>query len=282
MFCARRILVSGVLLVCGTGLAAEQTCFGPGDVNADGAVLLDDVAAFAQCLAGPGQPAPPGCDADTFARADLEGDADVDLADLARLAPYFDDTYFFYGPRRDDLEAEQLAMNLTGALRAPDLEYQRILRDLALIRVAYPELLTVVDDIDYAPNQLIVKLVAGEPLDDYVARNTFYQLTEEKHLFGDWWVLSFCDNLNAVTLGGIYAALPAVQFADPNYLVGTDDVITIEVPGTTYRYTIDDGFMDCFDGCDCHRVWVLDVSLIGGVSLVSYEEWGMPWCDFGR
>lgn len=279
---ARRILMCGALLVCGTAWAGEQTCFGPGDVTADGAVLVDDVTALAGCLAGPGQPAPPGCDSEVFARADLEGDQDVDLADVARLAPYFKDLYFFYGPRRDNLEAEQLAMNLTGALRAPDVEYERILRDLELIRTAYPNLVSVSDDIDYAPNQLIVGLAAGQPLEEYAAQNAFYQVTEEDHLFGDWWVLSFCDNLNAVTLSGVYTALAAVEYADPNHLIGTDDVITISVLGTTYRYTIDDGFWDCFDGCDCHRVWVLDVSQLGGVNLVSYEEWGLPWCDFGR
>jgi len=54
----------------------------PGDFNCDGAVDLADHAAFAGALAGPGVTTPPdGCPADTFVKADLDGDGDVDLAD---------------------------------------------------------------------------------------------------------------------------------------------------------------------------------------------------------
>lgn len=271
------------LLLCATAStrADAQTCYGPGDITADAAVTLADVSAFATLMAGPGVQ-PPGADP-AFDRADLQGDSDVDLADFALLVPYFKETYFDYGPHRDDEEAEMLTMALTGQLRAPETEYQRIVRDLELIRTTYVDLVTVIDDPDYVPNQLVIKLVAGEPLDDYHDLNATYMVTAEDHLFGDWWTLTFCDNLNATVLAAYYTALPAVQYADPNYLIGTDDQIDISIlAGQTYRYNIDDGFLDCFDGCDCHRVWVLDVDSLGVVTLVSYDEWGMSWCDFSK
>jgi len=49
-----------------------------GDFDVDGFVDLDDFGAFAHCLSGPGLRAPLGC-----ARASLDGDVDVDLADFA-------------------------------------------------------------------------------------------------------------------------------------------------------------------------------------------------------
>ncbi len=61
-----------------------------GDVDADGIVTLADVALLSECLVGPGdsQP-PPGCNPATFAAADSDGDADVDLQDAAALAINF-------------------------------------------------------------------------------------------------------------------------------------------------------------------------------------------------
>jgi aminopeptidase N len=55
-----------------------------GDLNSDGSVNSADLALFAPCLAGPDVFTPPaGCDATTFAAADLEHDGDVDVADFA-------------------------------------------------------------------------------------------------------------------------------------------------------------------------------------------------------
>lgn len=267
-----------ILLVAGGAHAEPQTCYGPGDVNADASVNAADLAAFATCMAGPDNPAPGGCDPATFDRSDLETDGDVDLRDFAALALLVDETYFDYGPRRDNLEAEMLATDLTGELRAPDVEYDRILGDLALIRAAYPELTDVIDDPDYAPNQLLVGIDA-RAAGSIDALNEFYQVTDQQ-IHDTWRVLTFCDNLNPETLGVIYDALSQVDWAGPNYLYGIDDYITIEIIGTTWRYHIDDGFWDCFDGCDCHRDWVIDVDGIGNVKLISYEEWGWPYCEF--
>jgi len=59
-----------------------------GDLNCDTLVDADDLALFALALGGPSLWSPPfGCDADTFLRADLDDDLDVDLADFALLQP---------------------------------------------------------------------------------------------------------------------------------------------------------------------------------------------------
>ena len=260
---------------------ADPPCFGPGDLDGNGIVGAGDLDVFAECMAGPDVTKPPsGCDPEAFAHADLHADGDVDLHDFAVLTQLVGQTYFNYGPHRDNLEAEMLAMGVSGRLRAPDAQYERILGDLALIRAQYPELVTVIDDEDYVPNQLIVGINDGQPLDDYHALNEYYRVEDEEiHSF--YRLLTFCDNLNAPLLAPIYAALPSVNWGDPNWWIGIDDYITIDVLGSTYRYNIDDGFWDCFDGCDCHRVWVIDVDEFGTVTLVTYYEWGQLWCDFG-
>lgn len=278
-----RVFTPSICVLCFIVLPgyADPPCYGPGDLDADGFVDGGDLGVFAECMAGPDvtEP-PPGCDPEVFARADLEGEGDVDLLDYAVLSRLIGREYFNYGPHRENLEAEMLAMDITGQLRAPDAQYNRILRDLALIRVEFHQLETVIDDMDYLPNQLLVGLVDGQPLDDYDALNEYYQL-ESEEIHYSFRLLTFCDNLNAPVLAALYAALPAVSWADPNHLIGIDDYITIDVIGTTYRYNIDDGFWDCFDGCDCHRFWVIDVGELGDVTLISYEEYGMPWCEFG-
>ncbi len=277
-----RALAVSVLVCWVAAAAAQQTCFGPGDINADSQVNAGDWLAFETCLAGPGVTIPPpGCDPEQFGRADLTGDGDVDLADTAALATRMGQTYFDYGPHRDNLEAEMLAMDLRQALRAKETDYQRIQRDLALIRAQYAQLKDVIDDTDWVPKQLMLKLVAGQPTAGYQALNRFYQVVREE-VYSWGIVLTFCDNLNAEVLALEYAALPEVQWADPNHLIGIDDYIIVTDLGERWEYWIDDGFMDCFDGCDCHREWILQVDTVGTVYLISYREWGMPWCPFER
>lgn len=55
-----------------------------GDLDADGQVTAADYVAFLACVNGPGVlTPPPGCSPYAFATADLDGDGDVDLSDVA-------------------------------------------------------------------------------------------------------------------------------------------------------------------------------------------------------
>ena len=263
-----------VLAGLASNSAAQQGCAGDGDTNGDGIVDPLDVGfvlARFGCQVGSGDAS---CD-----MADANDSGVVDPLDSGFVAARFGSTYLSYGPQRDNVEAEMLAMELTGEIRAPDFEYDRILGDLALIRAEFPELITVIDDTDYVPDQLLVGVDDTGSIDDYEALNEFLLVVDEQ--VESWGrILTFCDNLNAVAAAAEYNEVSEVEWAEPNYFIGIDDFITISPDGDTYRYSIDDGFWDCFDGCDCHRYWEIDVAGDGTVTLIDYSEAGAPWCEF--
>ncbi|NNF43480.1 MAG: hypothetical protein HKN62_10630 [Phycisphaerales bacterium] len=246
----------------------------PADLDDDDVVgftdLLTVLSAWGPC---------PGC------VADLDGSGDVGFTDLLTVLSAWGPCLFEYGPVRDNPEAEQIGLEILGpggALVLDDTRYERIDRDLGLIRKAEPGLAGEIHTPAWAPNRIIVRRVAGADLEAYDALNAFFQITDEDHLFSDWYVLSFPGNLNIPALALVYTDLDAIDLAEPDGLIGGSNTYAPSGrPGETWRWNIDDGFHDCFDGCDCHRLYVIDVTADGSVSTVSYDEVGAAWCDFG-
>ena len=257
------------------------------DCNGNGVADACDIAIC------PGNPAcadcnangvPDECDIGSGSSPDLDGDGIPDEC-KAWFHCVTSPGYFDYAPHRIDPEAEQLAMHLSGQLRAPDSEYDRIRRDLQIIRSVYPKLQTVVDDPDYVPNHLIVRLDPSLPWTGYVALNDYYQVIEDQVIFHSLAIhlIKFCDNLNAFAVSREYAVLPEVLYAEPDYVYGTDDQITITPDGDVLRYQIKNGFWDCMAGCICATTWEFNVDAQGGLSLISYVERGaQSGCIYGE
>ena len=100
-------------------------------------------------------------------------------------------------------------------------------------------------------------------------------------MFGEWYVLTFAGRLNVVALGTEYTALPEIEYADPNGLIGGENFWRPTIlGGGMWKWDIDDGWHDCFDGCDCHRHYIFTTDEFGSVALTFYEEWGWSWCEF--
>ncbi len=255
---------------------ASECC--TGDLGeADGVVEAFDLAIL---LGSWGPCAPKG-----ECPADLNGDGVVAAFDLAILLGNWGSCNFDYGAPLDNAEAQQIGLEMlgpSGPLLVPAEDYLRIDRDLGLIRDAEPGLVGQLHSPAWVPNQLLVSLVDGAPQQEYLCLNVFYQVTDVEHLFGSWYVLTFTGNLNVVALAQIYEGAPAVQFAEPNFMIGGQNFwVPTPLSGGVWRWDIDDGWHDCFDGCDCHRLYVFRTDAEGNVALISFEEVGAPWCDFG-
>ena len=111
--------------------------------------------------------------------------------------------------------------------------------------------------------------------------NEQYQVVNLDNLFGDWWVLTFAGKINVEALAVIYAQAPSVNYAEPNALIGGQNFwVPSDLGGGWWLWEIDDGFTDCFDGCDCHRLYTFRTSAAGNVILSNYQEIGQPWCEF--
>ncbi len=244
------------------------------DLDDDGAVgvkdLLNLLGAWGPC---------PDCP------ADFDGNDSVGVKDLLVLLGGWGPTVFDFSPTLDNAEAEQIALEMLGSsgpLRPEVADYERIITDQALIRVADKRLLDQTHSPAWVANQMIVQREEGEPQQDYLCLNEFYQVTNENHLFANWYVLTFADDLNIPALTSIYMEAASVLFAEPNGIIGGQNFWeATPMKGGTWRWDIDDGWLDCFDGCDCHRVYVIETDAKGNVQIISIDEFGQPWCDFG-
>jgi len=167
-----------------------------------------------------------------------------------------------------------------GALLVPPEVYDRIEFDLALIRNFEPGLLGQTHTMAWAPNQLLAQVEPGAPEGEYVCLNEQYQVIAEDNIFGDWWLLTFAGNINVPALAQVYMQAPEVQFAEPNGLIGGQNFWTPTDHGAYWIWDIDDGWHDCFDGCDCHRLYTFRTTAGGGIGLIGYSEVGPAYCEF--
>jgi hypothetical protein len=95
------------------------------------------------------------------------------------------------------------------------------------------------------------------------------------------YLLTFVGNINVEALTQIYNAAPEVNFAEPNGLFGGQNFWTpTPLGGGVWQWEINDGWCDCFDGCDCHRFWIFETDAEGNIEFISVDEIGLPWCDF--
>ena len=272
------IAVAAALLFTATPAQAVEC---PGDVNGDCNVNVLDLIELLICF---GQPATPPCDP-----ADIIADGTVNVLDLIELLLNFGQPCLFeYGSPLSDPEAEQIGLEMLGAggpLLVPSAVYDRINQDLDRIRIVEGGLASESHSPAWLPNQMIVKVLTGFPQDEYQCLNAYYQVIAEQFLFssggGDWYVITFAGNLNVPALAIEYAALAEIEFAEPNGLIGGQNFwVPTDLGLGVWRWNVDDGFLDCFDGCDCHNLYVFETTAPGGVTLISSSQVGAPWCPF--
>lgn len=218
---------------------------------------------------------------------DLNGDGTVDVLDLLIVLGDWGPCVFDFGPNYPNAEAHQIGLEMLAHVGPlPQATYDRIVADLALIRAAQPELQDQTHTMAWAPNQLIVAKPQDTPVSHgYECLNSYYGVLIDDIFasFGgtDYHLLTFAGKLNPEALSPIYAALPDVNFAEPNGLVGGQNFWEpTDLGDGRWQWDIDDGWHDCFDGCDCHRYYTIETTDQGDVTIIEITEAGAPWCEF--
>lgn len=269
---------------CAQVLAGERHCLGPGDLSADHVVNSLDYSLFADCLGGPALDPGIKCSLEIHMSADVDQDGDIDLLDISKFVVSFGNTYFDYGPYRDDKEAEYLAINLTGELRAPDHEYERIHRDLLLMSAQLPELASVRDWRGYGNRHLLVRLLDKDDRDEFDRLNLFY-VGASVNIVSGLYLIGYCDTLDAPLLAVSYEQLDEVDHATPSYIGCTDsscceETIAIQVSNSSlfrydfsYTYPSPEGEL-----CYCWRERTIETDMEGEITLVSCSDSCLPFC----
>ena len=126
---------------------------------------------------------------------------------------------------RDNLEAEEAALSLSGSLVAPQKLYDLVLRDLGSIRSQYGALVPEVSTIKFqsylVTNELLVDLWPAAYLQfergnyhDLDSLNARYRVTRIRPLFNHWIVLTFEGRYFPPALARVYEKVPSVFLAD--------------------------------------------------------------------
>ncbi len=153
------------------------------------------------------------------------------------------------------LEAQQIALDLSGQLRPPTELTEQIYNDLAAIRSSYPEFA----DITYRPHATPDEVMVGltQEAAEQFRNGQYHALDELNQLYGviaindrllssiSVIILKFNQVYNTNLLSDIYAQAEGVRYAEPNYMIGDGSTIDADPP----FYTFILAWGDCPAGC---------------------------------
>jgi hypothetical protein len=216
--------------------------------------------------------------------ADFNNDGVVDGADLLLMLQHWGPCLFEYQSPPASLEAWHISLEMLGPdgpLLPPQDIYDRVDRDLDLIRKAVPHLEDKIHVQAWMTNQIIASYPESEPAENVDCLITYYQGEVTNVFFGHMHVIQFAGEANMEAMSTQFAELPETAWAQPDHLLGGDNFwIPTDLGDGLWHWWIDNGWHDCFDGCDCHIVYDIHVDADGNVEVINVEKFGMPWCDF--
>jgi hypothetical protein len=171
-----------------------------------------------------------------------------------------------------------------GSLCVSDWAYERIVSDLDLIRDFEPSLVDEPHSPAWFPDQLRVWVYRGLSRQRYECYNSYFGLVEERLVseYPDYqeYLLTFSGNFNIPRAAFAYETAPEVHAAEPYFVIGGENFWSPTPSTRTWHWQVDNGFLNCFDGCDCHRLYEFETDIGGQVTLLKYNEVGEPWCEF--
>jgi hypothetical protein len=175
---------------------------------------------------------------------------------------------------KPNAEAEIMTLEATGALMAQLDVYNRVVRELANIRSAYPEVSNIVASPSWNPQELIVVFdstgiseIQSGIYDDWNSLNAFYGVTQvdTRPYFV---LLNFKGRLNIPQLAIEYSKLAHAIYAVPNGRVGDGDDVCLQIIGDTHYFIFDLGGGDCSSGCNIHTYWEFSADSSGNIQFL--------------
>lgn len=171
-----------------------------------------------------------------------------------------------------DEEAELIALCLSGELSAPDDLYNRVLRDLAVIRVRFGDEYESIQSIRFRPPWVVGCIIMSfnDSTADEVANGEYhawdelnqkYQVTEidTSSIRYKWIVLYFKDKLHPRRLSELYGALPGVRYAEPNHIFGDSPNVYPRQTRLGITYLFRNAWGDLPSGALCNEYWYFTV-----------------------
>ena len=163
------------------------------------------------------------------------------------------------------VEAEYLAVEITGELRPPVRLADQIQADLAAIRSAFPDFADVRVLPDWMPGEVLAGLTASAYSDfkhgSFTGFDHLYAtlgIPETRaHDFGQWVHLQFGQVYHGVRLAELFQPVSGVRYAEPNGIAGDGNDIVARLDRT---YTFSRGFGDCPAGCIYRESWNFTVT----------------------
>jgi hypothetical protein len=162
---------------------------------------------------------------------------------------------------RADAEAEVLAIEASGRLVAPQSIYDRIVSDLAAIRLGHPQVAGIKARPSWRPVHLLVGFdaegkaaVDAETYRAWDCANARYGLVRRR-ASSTYVLLESPHRFHAALLAQEYGRLPHVDYAEPDAAGGDGDDLCVSTDGDTYHYVIQTGSGDCPSGCTAHTTW---------------------------
>ncbi len=266
------MLVASAGLAIATAAHADQSPVCPADLDCTGQVGVPDLL---QLLAEWGNP---GSD------ADLTNDGTVGVPDLLELLANWGECIFAYPTPPANTEAWQIALEMlgtTGGLVPTQAIVDRVETDLALIRKAEPSLASQQHTMAWAPNQIIASYPADGENPNVDCLLAAYGGQVVNIFFGSMHVIQFPGHVNMAAMAQLFANLPETAWAEPDGLVGGQNFyVPTNLGGGEWHWWIDDGWHDCFDGCDCHIYYEFKTDAEGNVTLLNKTQQGQSWCTW--
>jgi hypothetical protein len=165
------------------------------------------------------------------------------------------------------VEAQLIALELSGDLTPPPNLTQQVLEDLAAIRAAYPQLADIRYRRRFSANQIIVGItpeaaekfrnIQYHALDDLNQTYGVIEIDAKLNSLYPHLLLKFNQIYNMPLLAQIYtdANLEGVRYIEPNYRIGDGPTIIAE-PNS---YMFIDAWGDCPSGCIYHEYWKFNI-----------------------